>query len=88
MSKGLGASYITEQTQTWHQNDLLKRCYIPLMDGQKASMPRYFKDRLYTKADMELIGQQIPELEQSPDDYANWHAGEKRYKQNKPHNKI
>lgn len=50
-SKGLGISYITPETIQWHKDDLLSRMYVPLEGGQKVAMPRYFKEKIYTKAE-------------------------------------
>lgn len=47
MSKGLGDNYITPAMVHWHKADLLERMYIPLLDGKKISMPRYYKDKIY-----------------------------------------
>ena len=47
MSKGLGANYLNERTIKWHKRQIEERCYLPLKDGKKASMPRYYKDKLY-----------------------------------------
>jgi hypothetical protein len=48
MSKGLGANYLTDQMKQWHKNNLDERLYLPLLDGKKAPMPRYYKERIYT----------------------------------------
>lgn len=48
-SKGLGASYLTPDMIRWHLDELTKRCYIPMPGGKKIAMPRYFKERIYTK---------------------------------------
>lgn len=48
MSKGLGKNYLTERMINWHTADHVKRMYIPLKDGKKAPMPRYYKERIYT----------------------------------------
>lgn len=50
MSKKLGDNYLTKQKIAWHRKDLYERCYIPLPDGKKAPMPRYFKEKIYTHA--------------------------------------
>lgn len=55
MSKGLGQNYITAEMIIWHQSDLLNRMYCPLKDGMKAPMPRYYKDRIYDKEQLEEI---------------------------------
>ena len=47
MSKGLGANYLNDRTRKWHKAKVEERCYLPLKDGKKASMPRYYKDKLY-----------------------------------------
>lgn len=49
MSKGLGAAYVTAKTIRFH-NDLPneRMCLkIPFSGGKLASMPRYYKDRIY-----------------------------------------
>lgn len=56
MSKGLGASYLTDQMVSWHHSDLDNRMYVQLDDGQKVSMPRYFKDRIYNDQQRERVG--------------------------------
>lgn len=33
----------------WHKSDLCNRMYINVGDGKKAAMPRYFKDKIYSK---------------------------------------
>lgn len=48
MSKGLGKNYITENMVKYHKDDLDNRMYIPLPDGKKIAMPRYFKNKIYT----------------------------------------
>lgn len=47
MSKGIGENYLTPEMIQWHKNNLDERLYIPLLDGKKAPMPRYYKDRIY-----------------------------------------
>lgn len=55
MSKGLGKNYLTQNKIQWHKNNLEERMYIPLTDGKKAPMPRYFKEKIYTPEEKELI---------------------------------
>ena len=68
MSKGMGAAYITDQMKRWHLQDLGNRMYIPLMDGKKIAMPRYYKDRIYTEKQRKIAGKmlqkQLQELEE------------------------
>lgn len=56
MSKGLGDNYITQQMVSWHKatND---RMYINLEGGKKASMPRYYKNKIYDKAERSIIAE-------------------------------
>lgn len=68
MSKGLGANYITSQTKTWHENDLLNRCYAPLPDNKKVALPRYYRQRIYTQEDMQQIAVHIQQKIQQEND--------------------
>lgn len=49
MSKGLGDNYITREMVEWHVADLLERMYCNLLDGKKIAMPRYYKDKIYSR---------------------------------------
>jgi hypothetical protein len=49
MSKGLGNNYLTEQMIIWHKNKLTERMYVPMKDGKKIAMPRYYKDKIYNE---------------------------------------
>lgn len=55
MSKRLGDNYLSEAMVGWHKSDLLDRMYVPLPDGKKAAMPRYFKDKIYELEEREAI---------------------------------
>ena len=55
MSARLGKNYLTPEMVTWHRNDMDKRQYIPLEDGKKIAMPRYYKDKIYTPEEQALI---------------------------------
>lgn len=59
MSKGIGKEYLTADMVEWHRSDLMERMYVRAQDGKRVSMPRYFKDRIYTKEERELIGQHV-----------------------------
>jgi hypothetical protein len=39
----------------WHKNDLEKRMYIPIEDGKKIAMPRYYKDKMYNEEEKDKI---------------------------------
>lgn len=55
MSKGMGAQYINPKMIKWHKADLKNRMYIPLMDGKKIAMPRYYKEKIYTQLERNKI---------------------------------
>lgn len=63
-SRGIGMSYLTEAAHDWHHADLLNRMHIVIEDGKKISMPRYFKNKIYTDFDRENIAaHQAPLIE-------------------------
>jgi len=51
MSKGMGLQYITENMKAWHLNGL--RLYVVMEDGKKLSLPRYFRDKIFNKEQLE-----------------------------------
>lgn len=68
-SKGLGSGYLTEAAHAWHHADLLNRMHLVIEGGKKISMPRYFKNKIYTDADRENIGaHQAPLIEKRRQD--------------------
>jgi hypothetical protein len=65
MSKGLGSSYITENKKQFYQNHLLP--YLVIENGQKVSMPRYYREKLYTEEQRNKINQKTEQyLEENP----------------------
>lgn len=62
MSKGLGKNYLTNNMIFWHKDDLVNRMYIPLKDGKKIAMPRYYKDKLYNESEKNRIARRMQEL--------------------------
>jgi hypothetical protein len=59
MSKGLGSNYITQNMFQWHRNDLLNRMYVPMLDGKKIAMPRYYKDKIYSETQKLMINNHL-----------------------------
>ena len=66
MSKGIGKSYLTQKMIKWHKEDLEQRMYIPMKDGKKIAMPRYYKDKMYSESEknriarrMERVGEEL-----------------------------
>ena len=85
MSKGLGAGYLTENMVKWHtKGNIENKVYLPLKDGKKAAMPRYYKDKLYNKGQKFRIGvfmraesqKQVEELENQYGDLYNFKIAE------------
>lgn len=58
MSKGLGENYLTPQMKRWHKNKKVinERLYIEFKDRHKSAMPRYYKEKIYTKLQRQQIG--------------------------------
>lgn len=54
MSKGLGADYITDATRRFH-TATDDRVFCTLEGGKKISMPRYYKDKIFSEAQRERI---------------------------------
>jgi len=55
MSKRLGASYLSNRMVLWHKADLDNRMYCNLTDGRKISMPRYYKDKIYSEQERKRV---------------------------------
>lgn len=45
---GLGASYLTEAMKSWHRSD---RKNYAILDGAKRHLPRYYKEKIFSKLD-------------------------------------
>lgn len=39
----------------WHKDDLDNRMYMVIEGGKKISMPRYYKDKIYTEEERERV---------------------------------
>lgn len=55
MSKGLGANYLSPAIIDYHHADLLNHACLTIEDGKKVSMPRYYKEKIYTEAERKRI---------------------------------
>lgn len=82
MSKGLGKSYVENPiNKKWHLENLDERYYVPAGKGVKASMPRYYRERLYNS---EQFGYLKGVLERNAADkeadlnckYSSWHIAQ------------
>lgn len=56
MSKRLGDNYLRPSMINWHKADLETRMYLNLEDGKRCSMPRYYKDKMYSNDERERVG--------------------------------
>lgn len=79
MSKGLGKDYITPNTIGYHSADVTQRNFCTVPGGQKVSIPRYYRDKIYNeeqKAELQKHLQENPPqdiyqlmAEKYPDDW-------------------
>lgn len=67
MSKGLGANYLTKNMIKWHKDDLENRMYVPMLDGKKIAMPRYYKDKMYNEEEKDKIALHIGKISKEKD---------------------
>lgn len=51
--KGLGYNYLTPEMIAWHKSD---RKNYAIIDGTKRHLPRYYKDKIFTRLDKLKIG--------------------------------
>lgn len=59
MSKGIGTNFLTPQMTKFYQND--PKNYVIWKDGQKLSMPRYYKEKLYDEDTQRRLGKEALE---------------------------
>lgn len=88
MSKGLGASYLTDNMIEWHKSDINNRMYCNLADGKKIAMPRYFKNKIYDETERLLAGKHQLDKMLLQQAAAIRHYGLERYEQIKQNAKI
>lgn len=58
MSKKLGANYLTPEMKNWHLADIKNRCYATINE-QKISLPRYYKDKIYSLLEKQIIAKHM-----------------------------
>nr|QJB20045.1 MAG: replication initiator protein [Microvirus sp.] len=84
MSKSLGANYLTEAMRKWHENDLENRMYCVLEGGQKISMPRYYKDKIYTEKMRQIVSEaQLQRIEREQHEERVRYMDDEMYWRNK-----
>lgn len=70
MSKGLGSNYLSNSMIRWHKEDLLNRVYVPMKEGKKIAMPRYYKDKIFNDKDKMLISKHMKTIIPEEDEKA------------------
>lgn len=55
MSKGLGKNFITPETTKFYKRKL--QPYLTVENGQKISMPRYYRDKMYNKSEQNKLAE-------------------------------
>lgn len=55
MSKNLGKTYITPKMEKFHKSRLAS--YATLPGGQKTSLPRYYRDKIFTKEERQIMNE-------------------------------
>lgn len=73
-SRGLGDNYIDDAVFKWHRADLT-RMYAPLKDGKKIALPRYYRTKLYTSAEVDAFAEKM----KKENDETSWLDREKDY---------
>lgn len=64
MSKGLGKQFLTPQMVKYYQNHEIP--YIVWKDGQKLTMPRYYKEKIYDEETLRRFGREaLAEIDHS-----------------------
>ncbi|WNK13911.1 MAG: replication initiator protein [Microvirus sp.] len=71
MSKGLGENYLTGKMLAWHLSPTVidARMYCNIEGGKKISMPRYYKDKIYSDIQRKKIAYfaRLNAVEKNPD---------------------
>lgn len=57
MSKGLGKNFLSDKMLSYYKEHLLP--YVKVENGQKVSMPRYYKERLYNDDEKAAVNRRI-----------------------------
>ena len=66
-SKGLGKNFLTDNLKSWYNQwwqpgvNEVPPYYAPGKDGKKIPLPRYYKEKLFTKEQRLIIGEMIQE---------------------------
>lgn len=93
MSKGLGKNYLTPQIRAWHKAKPNERNYVSRHDGVKLSMPRYYRDELFTETEKKaqvkhVIKMKGEEMEKKRKKVLEMYKGRMTYEQHEMAEKI
>lgn len=69
MSQKLGANYIEERKE-WHSKDV-NRNFAVIQGGTRIGLPRYFREKLYNKAERNFQNKQFQDKKYDNYDYSN-----------------
>lgn len=62
---GIGYQYLKDGVmEEWHNQDLLNRTFV-MIDGQKRSIPRFYRDKIYSAEDKERIRESYKLIKES-----------------------
>lgn len=56
MSKGLGKAFLTDKTKAFYENHEIP--YVVWQDGKRLTMPRYYKEKIYSKEVRDRFGKE------------------------------
>lgn len=59
---GIGANYLTSQVKEWHGADSGDKYFVVGDGGVKQSMPRYYRDKIFSKESQEARDVFVPKL--------------------------
>lgn len=82
MSKGLGKAYTEDKKNIkWHTDSLEDRYYIPAGGGTKASMPRYYREKIYNSEQFGYLKGVLEKDAKEKEDeynkkYSSWHKAQ------------
>ena len=78
MSNGLGSSYITQEVVDYHAADL-SRMFVTVPGGYRKALPRYYRNLIYTTAEMEQQISLAQQASEKADEMSRLHF-ERMYK--------
>ena len=56
MSQGIGKNFLTDAVKKYYKENQIP--YVIWKDGQKMTMPRYFKEKIFTDEELKKFGEE------------------------------